>query len=127
MKRLIAAAVLLATPAFAADPAEGMWRTQADDNGNYGVVRIYDCDGMVCGQLVKGFDGAGQEVVSENIGKRILWDMTSAGGGAYKGGKIFSPDRGKTYNSKMTLAGDVLKVSGCVFGLCREQTWTRAN
>lgn len=123
MKRLIAA-VLIAGPALA-DPAEGLWRTQADDNGNYGIVRVYDCDGLVCGQLMQGFDGAGQEVVSENIGKRILWDMRADGGGAYSGGKIFSPDRGKTYASKMELAGDVLEVSGCVFGICRAQEWTR--
>ena len=127
MRRLIAAAMLIATPALAADPAEGMWRTQPDDNGNFGVVRIYPCEGMICGQLMQAFDGSGQPVESENVGKRIVWDMTAEGGGAYGGGKIFSPDRGKTYSSKMELAGDVLKVSGCVLGICRAQTWTRAQ
>ncbi len=54
--------------------------------------------------------------------------MVAQGDGAYGDGKIWSPDRDKTYNSKMQLSGDALQVSGCVFGICRDGgTWQRVN
>jgi len=49
------------------------------------------------------------------------------GGGACKG-KVYSPDRGKTCNSRLQLNGDTLKVSGCVLGICRDDgTWQRVK
>ena len=39
----------------------------------------------------------------------------------------WAPDRDKVYSSKMELSGSILEVSGCVFGICRAQTWTRVN
>ena len=54
--------------------------------------------------------------------------MEAQGSGAYSGGKVYSPDRDKTYNSKMQLSGNKLAVSGCVLGICRDGgTWTRLN
>ena len=53
--------------------------------------------------------------------------MAADGGGKYSGGKIWAPDRDKTYRSKMELSGDRLKVSGCVGPICRGQTWARVN
>ena len=50
--------------------------------------------------------------------------MKIRGNGRYRGGKIWAPDRDKTYKSKMLLDGDVLSVSGCVLVICRDQTWT---
>jgi len=54
--------------------------------------------------------------------------MKSRSGGAYSGGKVYSPDRDKTYSSKMTLNGNNLNIKGCVFGICRDGgTWKRVN
>jgi uncharacterized protein (DUF2147 family) len=54
--------------------------------------------------------------------------MVAEGAGAYSGGKIWSPDRDKTYNGKMQLTGNGLAVSGCVLGICRDGgTWTRVK
>jgi len=54
--------------------------------------------------------------------------MVNKGKGKYSGGKIWSPDRDKTYDSKLELHGDQLKVSGCVLFLCRDGgTWTRVK
>jgi uncharacterized protein (DUF2147 family) len=126
---LALAASLLAAPAFAADPAEGLWKTRPDDNGNFGHVRIYPCEAALCGVIAAAFDGAGTPVTSPNVGKRMLWDMAPEGGGAYSGGKIWAPDRDRTYSSKMSLSGDTLSVAGCVAGglICRDQVWTRAE
>lgn len=126
IRALSLVAALVAAPALA-DPADGLWQTQPDDNGNFGHVQISECGNAVCGVLVRAYDGSGAPRQSEHVNKRILWDMAPQGGGAYGGGKIFSPDRGKTYNSKMELSGNRLTVSGCVLGICRAQTWARVQ
>jgi uncharacterized protein (DUF2147 family) len=123
-----AALILAAGTAFAADPVEGLWKTKPDDNGNFGHVEVKPCGPAFCGTLVRAFDGSGAEIDSPNIGKQIIWDMVAQGDGAYGDGKVWSPDRDKTYNSKMQLSGDGLAVKGCVMGICRDGgTWTRVN
>ena len=126
---LIAAAVfVLAAGAAGADPLEGTWQTSADDNGNYGHIQVSACGDAFCGVLTRSFGAGGAEIESENIGKRIIWDMKALGGGKYGRGKIWSPDRDQVYNSKMTLGGDTVNVKGCVLIICRDGgTWHRVN
>jgi uncharacterized protein (DUF2147 family) len=128
VRTLIAAtlACLVALPA-AADPVFGRWKTQPDDNGNFGVIEFEACGEMICGTLRESFDSAGKRTESANIGRQIVWDMSAKGDGAYAGGKIWAPDDDKTYRSKMALTGDKLSVSGCVLVICRAQEWTRAD
>jgi len=121
------AALLMTAGAALADPVVGTWKTQPGDDGNYGLVTISKCGNQICGVLGQGFDASGNKIESPNIGRKMIWDMNADGGGKYSGGKIWAPDRDKTYNSKMALSGNSLKVSGCVLGICRSQNWTRAN
>ena len=129
MKRLAMIAALaigFASPALA-DPLEGMWRTAADDNGHSGLIEVAPCGAALCGTLVKAFDSGGAEIQTPNIGRQIISATTPRGNGLYRG-KVYSPDRDKTYNSRLQLNGDRLSVSGCVIGICRDGgTWTRAN
>lgn len=130
MKRfaLSAGLMLAAGAAHAADPVEGVWKTKPDDNGNFGYVKVAPCGPAFCGTLIKSFDSAGAPLDSENIGKAIIWDMVAYGDGAYDDGKVWSPDRDKTYSSDMQLSGDKLSVRGCVLGICRDGgTWTRVK
>ncbi|MEK6215826.1 MAG: DUF2147 domain-containing protein, partial [Boseongicola sp.] len=62
---LAALAFVVAGPVFAADPVIGTFKTQPDDNGNFGHVEIYDCDGAICSVIRKAFDGAGTEIDSD--------------------------------------------------------------
>lgn len=122
-----ALAIALAAPAFA-DPVEGIWKTAKDDNGNFGHIKVSMCGDKVCGVLVKSFDSNGAPLASENIGKRIIWDMVPEGDGYYDSGKVWAPDRDKTYSSKMTMTGNKLAIKGCVFGICRNGgTWIRVK
>ena len=130
MKILVMAAVLavVGSAAFAGDPVEGVWKTKADDNGDFGYVEVKPCGPAFCGTLIKAFDSAGKEKASDNIGKRIIWDMVAYGDGVYDDGKVWSPDRDKTYNSDMQLTGNSLAVRGCVLGICRDGgTWSRVK
>ena len=124
---LAALAVSLATPALAADPVVGLFKTQPGDDGGYGHVEIFECEDRICGVLQAAFNGDGEPVASDAVGKRMIWDMQAKGDGEYRRGKIWAPDRDKTYNSKMDLSGDTLEVSGCVLVICRAQTWTRVK
>ncbi|MCA0043062.1 DUF2147 domain-containing protein [Celeribacter litoreus] len=126
MKTLGMAAALalgLVGTAFASDPVEGLWQTQVDD-GHYAHIAIAPCGESICGTISKAFDLDGP-VESENVGKPIVWDMQPQGEGSYKKGKIWQPSTGKIFNSKMTLTGDTLKVSGCIGPICKGQTWVR--
>ena len=120
-----AAAMAFATPVFAADPVEGVWQTEVDD-GNYAYVTIAPCADKLCGVISRTFNSNG-EFSSDNKGKPIVWDMVPQGGGSYKQGKIWQPSTGKVYNSKMSLNGSQLKVSGCVGPICKGQTWVRVQ
>ncbi|MEM6578447.1 MAG: DUF2147 domain-containing protein [Pseudomonadota bacterium] len=116
---VFAALVLSASAAHAADPLEGFWRTSADDNGNSGIIHVQPCGNALCGTLVKAYDAAGKEWQSPNLGRQIISQTVSTGNGGYKG-RVYSPDRGKTYNSRLKMNGTALKVSGCVLGICRD-------
>jgi uncharacterized protein (DUF2147 family) len=49
----------------------------------------------------------------EVLGIELLTDFSYDNGG-YKGGKIYDPESGKTYDCKMSLVGDNLKVRGYI-------------
>lgn len=122
------ASVILAGAALAADPVFGTWKTTPDDNGNFGYIQVDACGSKICGTLIKSFGPDGKEMASENVGKKIIWDMQAKGDGYYSGGKVWAPDRDKTYNSRMQLNGDSLRIKGCVLGICRDGgIWKRVN
>lgn len=122
MKKVLLAAVMALTAGVAsADPVAGTWQTQTGETGGYLHVAIAPCGGSICGKITKVVNNDNTSIV----GKRIIWDMKAKGNGAYSGGKIWAPDVDKTYRSKMALSGNALKVSGCVLGICRSQTWKR--
>ena len=130
MKRLAFAALasIFWCGSAVADPAEGMWRTEPGDTGGYLHVSVYECGAAICGVIRAAFDETGERNTGyEHLNKRMLWDMQPRGGGSYGDGRIWAPDRDKTYNSRMSLEGDTLEVSGCVFGICRGQMWQRVN
>ena len=43
-------------------------------------------------------------------------------------GEIYNPEDGKTYDSEMeVIDADTVKVSGCVWFICKTQTWKRVE
>ena len=124
-KRL-SAILLTSLPALAAaDPVEGLWKSEVDD-GEYAHIQMEPCGSNLCGRVVAVFDEAGQ-IEGPTVGTNLVWDMMAEGDGAYGGGKILHPASGKTYNCKMNLNGDSLRVRGCFGPICGKQTWVRLN
>ena len=132
MRNSLAAAlvgVIFVGPVLA-EPVFGTWKTIPDDNGRFGHIEIKQCGETICGEMVASFESNGKKYKSENLGKNIVWNMKPKKDGKYGGGKIWAPDRDKTYSSKMELVdGDNgLKVKGCIAIICRDGgTWTRVN
>ena len=133
---LAAAVTLVAAPAFAADPVEGVWLTA----GGGGKVTIGPCAGKadrMCGAITwlkdpadaKALDSKNPDPALQKrplIGLPMLWGFKQAAPGKWSGGKIYDPGSGKTYDSKMNVAPDgTLKVNGCVLVVCQAQTWKR--
>ena len=128
MKRLLFSIVALLglTGAVLADPVEGVWKTQVDD-GAYAYVTFAPCGERLCGVISRTFNSDG-EYQSENLGKKLVWDMVALGGGKYGSGKIWQPSKDRVFSSKMQLSGDTLYVRGCVAAvICKKQTWTRVQ
>jgi uncharacterized protein (DUF2147 family) len=60
------------------------------------------------------------------MGMTFIRDFRRVDAGRWTGGKIYDPDSGKTYDSKMQIAPDgTLKLAGCVLFICQAQTWKR--
>lgn len=133
---LAAALALAAAPALAADPIEGEWLTQAGT----AKVRIGPCPGKadrMCGAIswlknaadAKALDGNNPDpnLKSRSIlGLPLIRDFRQAGPGRWTGGKIYDPNSGKTYDSKIAVgANGALKVEGCILMICQAQTWRR--
>ena len=132
---LAAVLTLTAAPALAADPAEGEWLTQ----GGSGKVRIAPCPGQagkLCGAIswlrpadAKATDANNPDPKLKTrpiLGMPMLWGFKAAGPGKWTGGKIYDPNSGKTYDSKISVKPDgTLKVEGCILMVCQAQTWKR--
>jgi len=123
MKHLFfAAALALGAGAVAsADPAFGTWKSPTNDAGASLEVTVAACGNAICGKITK-VSGGDQSIV----GDQLVWDMQARGGGEYRG-KIWAPDTNKTYNGRMQLNGNTMKMSGCVLGVCRGETFSRVN
>ena len=132
------ALVLAASAVAAAQSPVGTWYTQ----DRSAKVRIAPCGQKLCGQIVWARDRASGSAAAARdaanpdptlrsrpiIGLQIIRDFTPAGPGKWGGGKIYDPNSGRTYASKMSLSAQgVLKVEGCVSVICQAQTWTQAD
>lgn len=132
------AGLALASTAHAGGAVQGDWLTQSGS----GKVRIAPCGPKLCGTIVwlrapnDKITGRPQLDVNNPDaaartrpiqGLQILKGFTP-GPGKLTGGKIYDPQSGKTYASKLTLNPDgTLKVEGCIAIICQAQTWKPAS
>jgi uncharacterized protein (DUF2147 family) len=111
------AAVLILSPAFAAEPY-GKWLRPS----NGAQVAFFNCGGKLCGKVVdKGTSSA-------KVGTVIVSGAAKTGDNEWKG-NLLNPDDGKTYSGVITLVGaDGLNLKGCALGIfCQGETWRRVK
>ena len=138
----ISAAALLTVSfsrtAGAAD-AFGTWLTGDKE----GQVRIVNCGGALCGNLVwlkePNDPATGRPKTDKHnadaskqsrplLGVPVVLAMKPSGPGQWSG-QVYNAEDGKTYSGSFTLTGpDTADLKGCVLSiLCKSQTWTRVH
>jgi uncharacterized protein (DUF2147 family) len=124
--------------ATAAD-AFGTWLTGDKE----GQVRIVNCGGALCGNLVwlkePNDPATGRPKTDKHnadaskqsrplLGVPVVLAMKPSGPGQWSG-EVYNAEDGKTYSGSFTLTGaDTADLKGCVLSiLCKSQTWTRVH
>jgi uncharacterized protein (DUF2147 family) len=111
------AAVLILSPAFAAEPF-GTWMRPS----NGAEVSFFNCGGKLCGKVI------GKGTSSAKVGTMIVSGAAKTGANEWKG-SLLNPDDGKTYKGVISLVGaDGLNLKGCALGVfCQGETWRRVK
>ena len=146
MKRIgiggaLAAALIVggfAGGALAADPY-GIWLNEPKD----AHVKLYSCNkDELCGEIVwlkrpNNKDGKPRRDVKNEdeslrkrplLGIRMLWGMEDQGGGEWEDGEIYNARDGGTYDGEVeVIDANTIEVSGCVWFVCKTETWTRVE
>ena len=130
MKKFLIATTMAAMPLAALADVTGVWSTEANDDGAYLEVTIAPCasdSSKFCGTISRAMTKAGEDSDYENLGKLMIEDMEAEGNGKFSHGKVWDPEKDKTYKSHMKLLGDELDVEGCISFLCEGQHWQRVK
>jgi uncharacterized protein (DUF2147 family) len=134
-KMILTASLFVGSAAHAAPNIVGDWITE----DRSAVITISRCGSSVCGRIgralvnkpnfpktdvhnpkpqLRGRPLIGLQILSGFIATADRWDN----------GRIYDPESGKTYRSRLKLNPDgSLKVSGCIAFICQSQRWTRAR
>ena len=127
MKKILLAIALVLPSLANAGALSGVYQTEPGDTGGFlhvGMAPCADDTVLTCGTILRAYTADGsQDNEYEHLGKPIVWSMEDRGNGKWGRGKIWAPDRDKTYDSKMALNGNILAVKGCVAFICRNQNW----
>lgn len=101
-KRMLIIALIAGSSGMAgaalADPVYGIWEPTKDDNGSYRHIGIAVCGVKILALWSSQLIPANARIQSENLGNKNIWNMTAQGDGAYGDGKVWSPNREKTYS-----------------------------
>lgn len=112
--------------------AVGQWKTIDDETGEAkSIVKIYEVDGKLYGRVDRLLlnPGAlcdkceGEDHNKPIEGMVVLWGMTADGDGEWSGGKIFDPQKNKTYRCSIWLKDGNLMVRGYLGPFFRTQKW----
>jgi uncharacterized protein (DUF2147 family) len=144
---LAALLIISPVPAWAANPDDilGVWNTE----DMKAKVEIFKCAAEYCGKIISLKDPdypagskegtPGTPKVDHNnpdpalrsrpvLGLQFMNDFAHAGDNVWKGGKLYDPEKGKTYSGKMTLVSpSQLDLRGFIgiSLLGRTSRWTR--
>lgn len=138
---LVAALIVTGwTGSALADP-KGVWLTGSGKSH----VKLAPCANdkkKLCGEIVwlrspKGKDGKPRRDAKNDdkslrkrpiMGLRVLWDLEYEGKGEWEDGEIYNPEDGESYDAELEeVDANTLKVSGCVWFICKTQTWKRVE
>lgn len=118
-----------------ADAAVGRWKTQTRN----AIVEIQRCGPSICGRILssdalrtnpdlRDAQNSNRALRTRPLRGLQILSGFKASGSSWTGGKIYNAEDGKTYSAEVRVAGNELKLKGCVvWPLCKTQTWTRVR
>jgi uncharacterized protein (DUF2147 family) len=121
-----------AAPALADPTPVGVWR----DNEKGSVIRIYECGGGMCAQIVKPYEAGAKDVYNPNPALRerpitglIIMNRAKKSGSNIWSGGLYNAEDGKSYSGSMTVVSDdELKMQGCAFSVfCQTRGFSRVK
>ena len=123
---LVAIVVTNQPPQF--EGPEGYWLNPAAS----AIVEITSCGTEVyCGEVRWASDKASADAAkagtNQLVGSRLFENLVKTGRRSWKG-RVFIPDRGRSYPAEVRLTGaGQLRITGCAVRplLCKSQPWTR--
>ena len=143
MKKTVFAALLglASSIAFAQMSPVGLWRTIDDETKTEkSLVRITEAGGVLTGKVEKISDPAKANAVCDKctderkdkpiVGMTIVRNVKpSSDAGAWDGGEILDPAKGKIYRVRLTPqdGGKTMQVRGFIGPFYKNQVWIRAE
>ena len=111
----------------------GSWRTIDDEtNETKSIVKLYEVEGKLYGRVDKLLlkPGAlcenceGEDYNKPIEGMIVVWGLSDADGdGVWEGGKVFDPEKNKTYRCKIWMEDGNIKIRGYLGPFFRTQIW----
>lgn len=143
IRAFLAALLIAALPALAqvakAEGATGLWLTQKEGI----IVKLYDCDGAICGQTVwlkkmnnkdgtPRLDTKNPDPALHNrhwCGINVISNVKPTAPGTWEGGEVYDPKTGETFDFNIEETAEGLKVRGYlgVPLLGKTERWTRTD
>ncbi|WP_428489382.1 DUF2147 domain-containing protein [Rhodopila sp.] len=97
MFAISAVMLMISAPAVIASPVDGNWALSDV------VLRIFDCQTLVCGKVVWTKD---PQTRGRDCGRTVVWGLSQTDPKTWSGGSIYDPNDGTTYGLSATLAPD---------------------
>lgn len=132
----IAAALTLVAStvmAFARTTPHGFWKTVDDETGETkSIVKLYEVEGKLYGRVEKLLlrPGAlcdkceGDDHNAPIEGMVVVWGLEDRDAdGVWEHGKVFDPEKNKTYRCKIWMDDGKIKIRGYIGPFFRTQTW----
>ena len=140
MKKTILSSIFILIVSIASSQTiVGKWKTIDDETGKAkSIVEIFQKGNEYYGKIVKLFrepnevqdpicdkcedDRKGKKIIGLEIIRGLKKNVNE-----YKGGTIMDPKKGSTYDAKLWLEGETLKVRGYIMFMYRTQTWHKVK
>ena len=62
------------------------------------------------------------------LGIQVLFDLEDQGGGQWEDGEVYNARDGDTYDAELeVIDANTVKMSGCIWFVCKTETWTRVE
>ncbi|WP_160170284.1 hypothetical protein [Sulfitobacter noctilucicola] len=104
----------------------GLWQTEPDTFGVVLLVRTRACGRSLCARVERAKNRAGYDAPSGAVGQKVFWSMDPRPDGSFFG-EYRSPKAEQFRESRVEVAGRILRLRACRKQDCRATEWKRVK